>query len=187
MTAIIDTKNVTKGFIAAAKDPQIQALALAAFRHALDSGLKENHSKGQGTWKEHSEEYQEEKRRRGFSTEKWVMTGKTLRAISGNAPTKFGTKKGLKFGINKRNLIAFAQPRAFVNPRTKKKLKSKDQEKVLTVLTRGSKAMRTGGGGKRIAARPLVVWNDSWRKVMTRDVERAAARILKEGGFNARG
>lgn len=206
MASQIVTTRVRAAFKKVEKDPALAEIAVAVYQKALRDGLRKrvesgNFAPNSPAWK---------KRKKGKGP--WVRTGATLKAITNNAPTKLGTKKGVKVGVNFRSAMAFAQPRSFTDGKGKR-LPVALQEKVFNALKYGSvvtkirSAFEKKGGGsledyvsgvtglkksdrERVVAgkgkmpgRPLFAWDTNWDAQMEKDIDAAIGRVLGKAGF----
>ena len=199
----VDTSKVDPALKKAAKDPHIEAIAVAAFQFAFDEGLRQEFERLQATWPPDAPAWAAWKKRHGFKAGTWEMTGKTLAGITHNAPSKLKMTGGVKFGINWKNLRAFAIPRSFTDKKGKK-LSAALSDRVYQTLRRGSakhriakhaekkgrsleEALSGAFGPKRsaktIPARPLFEWNAAWELRIAEDVEAAIKKIVEEEGL----
>ncbi|MBI1291198.1 hypothetical protein GC173_08125 [bacterium] len=202
----VDTAKVEAALVRAGKDPAIAALAVAAFQYALTKGLREHFEAQQGKWARNSEEYLAWKRKRGYGQRAWEMTGKTLKAITNNAPEKLGTKKGMKVGVNWKNLWAYASPRAFVG-KDGKKLPAERQDMIYHTLRNGSgrarlaeyarKKNKTVGeviasvfapkkAAKAVPPRPFLSWTPEMKQRLVDDLEKAIVEVLNREGLDTK-
>lgn len=135
MASKVKTGKVRKGFKKLEKDPAIAELAVAVYQKPLQSGLR--HRLEGVTWAPNSPEWLARKKGKGWGQKPWVRTGKTLKALTNNAPMKLGTKKGIKVGVDWRKSWAFAVPRTFTEGDGKTRISAKRQDQVAMTLKRG--------------------------------------------------
>lgn len=141
--AAISAAKLRKAFLESTGGRQYVSIALAMFKHAYTSGIRDNWARLQSQWEPLAPRYALWKEARGFSTEKWKMSGATLEAISNNPPYQIGKNGKLKFYFNVRTGLASARPVAFSVPgRAGRKrgrlLGASAQMEVLQVLQRGN-------------------------------------------------
>lgn len=204
MASKIDTSRVVRGFKRLEKDPVLAEIAVAAYQKPLRDGLVGRLNNA--NWPQNSREWAARKRKKGWGGKPWVRTGKTLRAISNNAPSKLGAKRGMKVGVNWRSARAFAVPRVFTDGRGAR-LPGERQELVFNTLKRGSamaklkknaskrgrslkdvlsEALGPKKNAMTIPARPLFAWSRDWEPEMVRDIDEAVKRVFKREGFTVR-
>jgi hypothetical protein len=204
MGSRIDTSRAKRGFKKLEKNPVVAEIAVAAYQKPLRDGLVARLNSA--NWPPNSPEWEARKRSRQQGTKPWVRTGKTLRSFTNNAPTKLGTKKGMKVGVNWHNSRAFAAPRAFADAKGGR-LPAPLQDRVFTTLQRGSALSKLGENARKrgrsladvlsevfgpkrnakvIPPRPLFAWSREWEPDMERDIDAAIKRAFAKEGFKVR-
>jgi hypothetical protein len=205
MATRLETKKVRRSMKKAGRDESLEILTAAAYKYAMTKGLRRRMEGA--TWPDNEEKY---KRRKG-GKEPWVNTGRTLKALTNNAPQGIGTWQGIKIAINWKRALAYMHPYTFTN-RQGRKIPAKRARQVFNTLKYGSSTQKiaryaqkkgvslsealSGSYGpsrrQRSAAsrgklgvppRPLFSWDRSWDARMTEDVEEAIQRILRGVGF----
>lgn len=206
MASTIDTTKAQRALERAAQDEATRRIGAAAFRKPFTDGLR--NIVQSANFPPNSPRWLAKKQAKGWGNKPWLRTGKTLDAISDNPPVdRLKTQGRVRFGLNRKAAMAFAQPRAFTDGRGRRFLRADDQEKVLNVHQRGSEMQRMREGaakkgvsvaeyledaslgsatGKIVPARPLMRWVSEWFKAIERDVEKAIATNLKKEGFIVR-
>lgn len=206
MASTITTTRSKRAFKKLEKDPVLADLAVAGFKYPVTKGLRLELEKRQGTWAPNAPEYAERKRQQGHGAQPWVRTGRTLKAITANVFKTLGTKKGLKLGMNWRNLRAFASPRTFTDSKGAK-LPPEKQSLVFNTLRKGTARFKLGktairlgatvdsviegiigfgGGNRTVPGRPLFEWVVTWIPEVKREMEAAIAIAAKKAGFDAK-
>jgi hypothetical protein len=216
MASRIDTSKVTKGFRRAARNESVAQLAVAVMQKPWSDGLAAEFARRQGgMWKPNAPKWRYRKLGvYGGSGLPLERTGALRRAMTNNAPSKLGSKGGVKLGVNWRNSIAYSHPITFTDHKGKK-LPPKGQRGVLRLLRRGSatanirahaekKGMtlrdalsasygpsstqreRALGGSLGTPARPFLYWEDAWNPEVEKDLDKAIGKIFEEQGFLVR-
>lgn len=165
-------------------------VALALFRAKLTSGLARSWREKQGIWAPLSPGYarwKEKKSRGGI----WSESGATLRSVTANPPSKVGTTRGVRFGINWYSDVVFIFPNR-LGGRGKKAL---ERKRIFGVLNYGSRRSRINRylvskgrseqvtTGRNVPARPWLIWDRGDLEEIIKEVERELEAIFRRQGL----
>lgn len=193
MASKINTSRITYAFRKTDGFKTYVRIGAAAFRPRLTDGTEKIVNQAQSSWAALHPAYAAAKQRQGQDPRKWVRTGRTLRAMTNNVPTREGTRKGLRFKIQS-NRRAIIRPAVF-GPLRGKRPNTEVQKKILAILTKGvrlGKGAKASAKNKRLAGktgrpgRELLSWQKSEVPAVTTSVEKEMAAIMREAGLPAK-
>lgn len=164
--ATVDVKPFTKAFFKTYEGQQLLSIIIAFYKDKLTSGFARDTGRMQGSWRRLNKRYLMTKVKDGYSTRVWQRTGYTLnKQLSGNAPTKIGTKKGVRFGVDKRNLTAYIFPK-------------------LNVAGNATSKQKEGAFILNNKKRPILEWKSWDTPIIEQNVKKALEKIFVQLGIN---
>jgi len=154
--AYIEKRKAEKALRESAEGKSLVLIAAALYRAALSDGIVNYHRQMQAQWKALNPAYLARKQRMKLKTRIWERTGATLKALAENAPDDAGKvprPRVLRWGVNHRRGLAFAQPRAFttegVGGSFKPLTNARRQVAILNVLRYGGAISKLESSWKR--------------------------------------